>query len=180
MSIITLSDLKEFLNITSTTNDSELYGKIEVAQDVVQGIVGVLSPATVAEIHYSLISDVLVLRNSPVSAVTAVSMRYLSSLFSVFDPALFTLDPVAGLLRIADGSRFYGDVSVAYTTGSAVIPAAVREATLVIAGHIWETQRAATAPRRPDNSPPVAGLGYAIPSRAVELLSPFQRGPKVA
>lgn len=180
MAVVTLTELKTFLNITLATNDDELMGKIAAAQDVVQGIVGTLTPTTVTETHYGVNTDVLVLRQVPVSAITAVSMRYFAYDFAPFDILLFTLDTDAGLLRRSEGSRFFGDVMVSYTTGTLNVPTAVREAVLVVAGHLWETQRAASAPRRPDNSPPVVGMGYAIPSRAVELLAPFQKGPKVA
>ena len=180
MAIVTLTELKLFLNVTSSVNDGEMIAKIDAAQDVVQGIVGVLTPAAVTETHYGVNTDVLVLRKVPASAITAVSMRYFAYDFAPWDILLFTLDTDASLLRRSNGSRFFGDVIVSYTTGASTVPNAVREAVLVVAGHLWETQRAASAPRRPDNSPPVVGMGYAIPSRAVELLAPFQKGPKVA
>jgi hypothetical protein len=57
-------------------------------------------------------------------------------------------------------------------------------ATLIIAGHLWETQRGnspvASALPAEDYSPGVVGMGFAIPARAMDLLAPYLRPPNVA
>jgi hypothetical protein len=62
---------------------------------------------------------------------------------------------------------------------------AIREAILIIAAHLWETQRgtspSALSLQGADIGDAVSpGLGYAIPNRARELLEPYALGPVVA
>jgi hypothetical protein len=53
----------------------------------------------------------------------------------------YELDPDTGLVRVAGGDRFCGTYTVTYTAGRPTLPAAIRLAVLVIAEHLWETQR---------------------------------------
>jgi hypothetical protein len=162
-----LDDLKAHLNITDSDNDDELLGMLDAATDVTESIVGPLAGGTVTETHYGLSSDVLVLRQVPVAALVSVSGRLWP-------------DGALGTLRLVSGYRFAGDVTVTYTTGREA-PAAVRLAVLIIAAHLWETQRgsAPVGPLSTDDGT-VSGLGFAIPNRARELLAPFAYGPRVS
>jgi hypothetical protein len=73
---------------------------------------------------------------------------------------------------------------VTYTAGYDDLPADVSGAIVLIAAHLWETQRgsapSALALQDPNGfDPSTPGLGFAIPNRAKELLAAYIR-PAVA
>jgi hypothetical protein len=73
-------------------------------------------------------------------------------------------------------------VQVDYTTGYVPTPAAIRLAVLIVAAHLWETQRGTAALPQPgfDQVPTMAGgAGFAFPNRAKELLADYVRGQRV-
>jgi hypothetical protein len=102
----------------------------------------------------------------------------------------FTLNRAAGLLYDvpATGRR----VTVSYYTGGGLVPAAVTLATVIIAAHLFETQRLPgfeSGDSQPagfggaDGVPDsrfVSGSGFAIPRRAEELLRGYMRGSVIA
>jgi hypothetical protein len=159
-----LSDVKAHLNITSTDNDDELQLMLDAASETVRSLVGSITDdvAEVLPVHNGTIilsrrnvTDVLLHPDEPVSG--------------------FTVNHEAGLVY---GVPLIGRVSVTYSVGDGARPASLTLATLIIAAHLWETQRGA-APSGPlaadDDTGIVPGLGYAIPNRARELLEPFIR-----
>lgn len=185
MSVPNLADFEAHL--TGGGDESEKDDILESAISIVEGLVGPLETATVTERHRGISSDVLVLRQMPVASLTAISTRYgaTTAALTVGD---YELDADSGLLRAASGAGFRGDFDVTYTVGRADVPVAIREAILIIAAHLWETQRVpgASFGRVPGfggseaDVTPVAGQGYAIPNRAMSLLEPYLLGPTIA
>lgn len=184
MSLPTFTDLKAHLNITSTADDEELQDMLDAAVDIVTDIVGPFDdPASVTETHYALSSDVLVLRKMPVGTLTAVSSRY-GATTTPLVLGDYELDAATGIVRAVSGYFFRGTFTVTYTAGRTDTPAAIRLACLIIAAHLWQTQRGGGSlrPTFPGEEPdlsPVGVSGYAIPNRAKELLAPYMR-PSVA
>lgn len=176
MSLPTLDDLKAHLNDTGGADDAELLPMLDAAVEVVEGIAGPLSAGDVTETHYGVASRLLVLRKAPVSAVAAVSVTPAGGVATAWTADAYTLDGDLGALRSVAG-MFFGDVTVTYTVTPVATPAAVSLAILVVAAHLWETQRGAgpsPIPGQPDSGEVFApGVGYAIPNRARELLTPF-------
>jgi hypothetical protein len=141
----------------------------------------------VTETHYNVCSDVLVLRGCRWGRwCGVVPLRRVTTPLTLSD---YELDPDTGLVRRRLGTRFYGTYTVTYTSGRADLPAAIRLAVLIIAEHLFETQRRPGFTHRrpagfggadgiPDATNPV-GTGYAIPSRAQELLQPYMM-PRIA
>jgi uncharacterized phiE125 gp8 family phage protein len=175
-----LPDLKTHLNMTGTSNDAELQDILDAAIELVENIVGPLEPGTVTEVHRATSAvSTLVLRRVPVSALTAVSARYGSTVLTPLTLADYELDAATGIVRLVNGGYFAGDYVVQYTAGFGTVPASVRLATLIIAAHLWETQRgAAGSPLAQqqaeyDQAAPL-GLGFAIPARAQSLLEPYR------
>lgn len=172
-----LADLKAHLNISSSTNDDELADILDAAIELVENIVGPLEADGVTEIHSRVSSDVLVLRSMPAADLTSISFRagLSTTPLTLSD---FELDSTAGIVRVVTGSGFYGDYVVEYTAGFDTLPASVRLATLIIAAHLWETQRGMSPSAlalQPDVDQAVPqGVGYAIPSRAEALLEPYR------
>lgn len=188
MALPTVSDLKIHANITSTTDDVELQNHLDAAVDLVEGLIGPINPpSSVTETHYNVSSDVLVLRRMPVAALVSVSSR-VGATTTALTLADYELDAASGLLRVASGGRFYGSYTVSYTAGRVVLPPSIRLAVLIVAAHLWETQR---MPGMRDDVQPgfggadgvpdagSTGRGFAIPNRAQELLRTYML-PSVA
>jgi hypothetical protein len=176
---LVLADLKTHLNIdlSDTSQDSELQGFLDAAIDVAEGIVGPITVRSFTETHYGHAGGPLFLFRTPVESVESVANGY-----GPYSLVGLTADTSMGAVRSASSYGLRGDVTVTYTAGRATIPAAVRLAVLIIAAHLWETQRGA-APLPfgvNDVDAPTPGLGYAIPRRAEELLAPFATGPVLA
>lgn len=182
MSLPTLDDLRRHNNQTSTADDLELQNHLDAAVEVVEGLIGPIgSPAAVTETHYNVSGDVLVLRRMPVGALVSVSSR-VGATTTALTLADYELDAATGLVRVASGARFGGSYAVTYTTGRAVLPASVHLAVLIVAEHLWQTQR---MPGMEQTMPGFGGAdgipdagssvprGFAIPNRAQELLAPF-------
>jgi hypothetical protein len=189
VSLPTLTDLRAHSNKVSTADDEELQEVLDAAVEVVAGIVGPIdSPTAVTETHYNVCSDVLILKRMPVGSLLSVSLRY-GPMTTVLTPGTYELDTATGLVRAVCGAGFYGaytagfygTYTVTYTSGRDDLPAAIRLACLIIADHLWETQRGAApvGPLGTDDTFATPGSGYAIPNRARELLAPYVR-PAVA
>lgn len=178
MPLPNLTDLKAHANSTDAADDAELQDMLDAAVGIVAGIVGPLVSETVTETHYGATSPLLVLRKAPVTELLSLSIQRPGGTVSTYLVDDYLLDGELGVVRSATGWVFSGDVTVSYTAGRADIPAPVSLAILVVAAHLWETQRGiAPTPlqlQQPDVGEAFApGIGYAIPNRARELLAPY-------
>ena len=167
-----LEDVKAHLDITSAANDDELLLMLDAASEMVRSIVGSFSPVAVTE-QVAATGGTALLRQRPAFDATVVDY-YGATLTG------FTLNSAAGLIYGLPSA--YGPLTVTYTAGGSDVPASVTLATLIIAAHLWETQRGA-APVGPLAAEDVAlapGIGFAIPNRARELLEPFVGSAQIA
>jgi hypothetical protein len=161
--LATLAQLKTHLNITRNTDDAELGLMLEAAEDVVRSMIG--AAGSVEETV------------TPVAGTVLLSGRPVSDfLFTSVNLSGYSLDSAAGLvLDVA----YEGPLDVSYTVGSESVPVAVTLATLIIAAHLWETQRgtspSALALQGVEDPSATLGVGYAIPNRALQLLQPYLR-----
>jgi hypothetical protein len=163
-----LTDLKAHLNMASTRDDGELLDMLDAADEVVRGLVGSFAASSVVE-RVAVFDGTALLSRKPSGAV------------DLGDVTGFTVNAAAGLLQevpAPNGAR----LTATYGTGGEPVPAAVRLATVIIAAHLWETQRgtASPSPLSPDDVAPGFGAGFAIPNRAKELLAPYTRPVQVA
>jgi hypothetical protein len=169
--IVSLAELKEHFNIpaTDTSHDAELPQYAASATEVVEALVGPVARRTVVEDHIGALGDTLFLRQRPVIELTSVNGQLTGTeSYAVEDLDVFT---GAGLLRRLVGGTFAGPLRVTYVAGRTIVPERYKMAALIIARHLWETQRGAGGPRLGGyNEAPVPGFGFAIPRRAAELL----------
>lgn len=180
MSLPTVDDLKAHLD-PGDSGDAELTDFLDAAVEAVEGIVGPVGLATVTETHYGVSSDVLVLRQMPVAALVSVSSRF-GATTTALTLADYELNLAAGIVRQVSGSGFYGNYTITYSVGREVVPASIQLAILIIAEHLHETQRMpGQTSDRPAGFGGIDGVadagfmprGFAIPSRAQELLRPY-------
>lgn len=182
MALPNLTDLKRAAQIpaVSTADDEELADALDSAVEMVAGIVGPLLPATVTEVHRNVNSAELVLRKTPVAALTSVSARYGSTL-AAQPVGNYELDAETGIVHSLPGSRFWGTYVVEYQAGREFLPASIRSAILIVAEHLIEAQH---VPMQGEEAMPPGfsggidavtptGRGFALPNRAIELLRPY-------
>jgi hypothetical protein len=167
----TLADVKAHLNKTTTAADGELTLMLDAAEDVVRSLVGSFAPVTVTE-RVAVTGGTVLLSRVPTGAVTLTDADGTA---------------VTGFVTSAEARVLYevatwrSHLTASYPAGAGAVPPAVTLATVIIAAHLWETQRgtspSALALQQPDADPGafVGSAGYAIPSRAKELLEPFVR-----
>lgn len=180
MPIITVDDLKTYLNKSSTGDDAELQGFVDAAERMVVQRVGEVSPVAVTEDHYDT-NRVVLLDRMPVLSVQTVTTYPGGQVVAEAD-----------LVSGVDGWRLDGwsllmpspaqMVRVAYTAGRAEVPGNIRLAALELAGHLWRmTQNGQGGGIRPqfNESQPFAP-SYAMPYRVLELLHGELLPPVVA
>lgn len=162
---VTLAEVKAHANISGTTDDTEINRFRLVAQEQVEALIGPVLWRTVTETTHAH-DKVVVLASAPVVSVESLT----SSGAAVTG---YTLRKPSGLLT---GVSATGDLSVSYTAGRSEAPESVRVAAMIIAEHLWRTQRGNAPSALPaDVDPEVVslGAGFAIPRKAAELLAPY-------
>ncbi len=171
MRLVTLTDVKNTVNVTGSTDDNELERAALAAEALVLGECRpIFSQTVVTEPVDVSPTGLVLLPDHPVNSVTAV-------IDAVGAPVSFTARPGSGQVLV----RARGAVVVTYTVGSATgsrdVPADVSEAVLIVVRHLWESQRGRG--RRPRSVPAEADLdlppGFAFPAAARELLRPYLR-----
>jgi len=171
-----LTDLKAHLNIgeSSSVDEAELDDILDAATELVQSMVGSFDVATVTE-TVAVYGGTVLLSQAPTGAVAVVDYYGNAVTGS-------TVNVTARLLYVP---AVYGPVTVTYPAGTGFVPAGVRLATLIIAAHLWETQRGVSpSPLSLQGADvgefSVPGLGFAIPNRARELLAPYVQSTQLA
>lgn len=155
--IVTLAQVKTFLNKTQTTDDAELSQFITAASVMWNRKVGPVSGTPSFDERYDGGNPTISLRNIPVLTVTAV----VESWGSTFSKTLtqnepdsgsgsaydYSIDLTSGLLtRRAMGVAVpfvagIHNIHVTYTAGYSTAPDDVQHAILLLVAHMWETQR---------------------------------------
>jgi hypothetical protein len=199
--MISLADAKEQLNKSATssnpgsTDDAELMGFIRSASYAVNHMTGYTvrtgfsewltpdwgTPGPNLGVYGSGYVS-LTLARSPVLSVESITpMFYGVAALSLVG---VSLDGEAGVLWLPTNQLFLGPCTVQYTAGRSFVPANLQSACRVIVQHLWDTQRgpAVKGFLGGDDTVMVPGIGFAIPSRAVELMaqSPFHAAPGFA
>lgn len=173
--VASLTDLKAHLNITtsSTAQDDELTHVLTAASELVSKIIGgPLAVTTVTE-RYSTTSSVLVPSQRPLVSVTSATADWGGTV----DASSYVVDTYSGTITSRYGT--WGSGTLVYTAGLSQVPERVRLAGLIIAKHLWETQRGSGRPGDGDNDSWNPTMGYAIPRRAQELLE-YDQIPGIA
>lgn len=171
MSVLTLAEAKEHLNITVDTYDDELTATIDAAEAIVGRLVGPLTPtSTTARVHGC--TRTLLLPSAP--ALTLTSVTPVES-GSPLDVASLLLDTNAGTVVFTDGRTWFWAraYDVEFDTGWAAdaLPADLLYAVKEMVRHLWKTQRGAM--QRPGSGDAPPPPGYLIPNAVAELLDPY-------
>lgn len=169
----TLEQLKRHLNKTSSADDDELQDVLDAATEVVESLTGMAFGAEPVTERVTIARGVAVLSRRPVIGPVSVDGSPVGE---------DSIDRPAGL--VYDLHTYYRrSAEATYTAGNGVVPASVMLACLIIAGHLWDTQRGTTlsplSQQDLDTGQGFVGAGFAIPNRAKELLEPYLASPAV-
>lgn len=179
--ILSLADAKQYLRLTSTTEDDELRSWIESITAGIEGTCGPVIVRTVTERVDFRRASTIALRANPV--IELVSVASLLSGDSGYDTGELDVDPGTGVVRRLDGGMLVGPLVFTTRVGRLVVPASLTAAARIILRHLWQTRQ---GPQRPqlgtgdfDVNEPAQGFGYAIPNRALQLMEPYRLPPGV-
>lgn len=168
-----MAQAKVHLNIpTATTSfDTEVTTFVDVASALVEGYADRVFSLNTSSQLFNGGTDTFILRQSPVTTVTAVVTDG-----TTLDSSAYDVDIANGIVRTVTAQPVgTANVSVSYTAGSATIPALAQHATLETVRHLWQTQRGSMGARNPLNGDDyVAGMGFSLPRRVMELLDPLR------
>jgi hypothetical protein len=171
VSVLTLAQAKTHLNITVTTDDTELQTIIDSAEAVLTRYCGPLEETVTTERSPGGVYT-LVLRKSPVISLVSVT-PYQGAALTLTD---LYLDPATGLVTYNSGAAFTSMYyTVVYSAGRSSCPADLLQAVKELVRHMWDTQRGRLAPGGPRASDSASntlpGAGYLLPFRVQELIA---------
>lgn len=178
--LIDLAEARQQLNIEGDRHDTEIAYYVQAATAPVEDVVGPVLPREVTEIQPG--GRVLVLNRPPVLSLTSLTPVLTGGTgYAVTD---LDVDGETGIVRRLDGGGFAGPLRVVYRAGRDEVPPHVGLAARIIVGHMWETQRGHGGARpgfgSDEDMIPTPSMGFIIPRRAMELLTPDKLGPVVA
>lgn len=176
--LFSLNDAKNFLNISTTTNDAKIRDLLESTTAAVEHQVGPVVQQTRVELYDPCGSYTLVLRAAPIVSVT--SMEPVMTGGAAYDVSNMDVDTATGIITNINGQGFYGPLRITYVAGRSIVPAAIRDAGRIILKHLWDIHNGLSGlPRLNEANDPgsgvILGMGYAIPNRALQLLHPYMR-----
>lgn len=186
MTLLTLADAKAQLNIAAanTQYDAELQDYVDAVSRVVQspqwppGIGPIDNQAVTEVVSLAERGRALLLSTMPVVSVDLMTSVYDGGTYDV--TALYVENAYSGVVR---HKRHWpiigiGPWTVGYTVGrGGVASKSANLAGRIIVAHLWETQRGRSGGRGPSaNSEAATAIswgpsGFAVPNRALELLS---------
>ncbi|MGP3684152.1 hypothetical protein ACTVZO_05460 [Streptomyces sp. IBSNAI002] len=185
--ILSLADGRRHLQIPAgdTAADEQMRGWLESVTELVESFCGPVVRRTVVDDYDIQRGGVprLALRRVPVLSVTS-AVEVLTGSPS-YDAVALTVDS-NGILRRLDGGLLHGLLRITYVAGRTVVPANLSSAARIILQHLWRTQYGASRALAGLGggedfavTEPIAGFGYAIPNRAMQLMEPHRLPPAV-
>lgn len=181
--IVSLADTKNYLNITTTSDDDELRGFIGTATAVIESYVGAVSRRTVVEKYNGdWNKPAIALRSRPIISVGSV----VEGQITLVAETDYTLTDTGMLVRVAGPNTnlyprgwVYGinNVVVTYDVGRPVIGENILEAAKELIRWNWRPQRGGDGPSfdggTTDVANPTGGqivLGFYVPNSVLERL----------
>lgn len=178
MALLELDDAKEQLDLLSGEDDDELLVFINGLTAVIERHTGPVEVREVVEmIEGHGIS--MCLTHIPALTLTSVAPTMGGDALDVAD---LVLDARKGVVYRKGGS-FAGTLwTVTYMAGRMIVPPTITLAARLLLAHMWRTKNGSGRGPADDFSvsDPDPSLGYAVPTRVLQLLEPFKLPPGVA
>lgn len=168
--LLSLSEVKRHLNITSSTYDDELRDYVESATEIVESYTGPIVQRT----YTSRVQggrEVIILPHTQILSVTAFT-----SILSGTTPvqiANLSIDGEAGDIYCKNSGGFPGGAyTITYTVGRTTVKSNWLTSAKIIIKHMWETRLGGLpSGQGDDRGYVVTGSGYLVPFRAIALLN---------
>jgi len=174
---ISLAEAREYLNLNDTADDTELLIYLETACNLAELVADrtFARRTQVDTISSDGCESTLHLTKRPVLSVTTVTERgttLTANTGYAYDPNYGHVYRMAGTYERGVWAAGTRSNVVTYVAGYAIIPPAVRQATLSILRHLWDTQRTRPGSGRPARSDEyqVPGTNWFIPNKARDVL----------
>ncbi len=195
--VIGLDEAKEQLSITSNKADEELRTWLGATTEVIEHYVGDVVARTHTEVHNGGGVHIATF-HAPIISVTSLTEYIGNMVYTLTNqppgqsvsPYGFSVDnPSGGIITRRTVGSYpmafmpgIGNIAITYTAGRLSVPYAVQGAARLIVQHLWTTRRGAMPLPSPGGGDVsvVPGIGYAVPTKAVELLERYQRQPGIA
>jgi len=185
--IVTVTEAKLHLNITATSDDTELQYFIDAATKRIEkaDLAGPVVQRTVTD-YLDGGSCAVLLTSAPVASITSVT-EYTGNTGATLSAVTrgtgtgdgYLINTTTGLLtRLVSGYDYpfisgTQNVKVVYEAGRTAVPDDARLATLMLIQHLWSTSQRGSGGRRATaggmDEMVISGAGYAVPNRVREL-----------
>lgn len=192
---MTLAEAKTGLNKLSSVDDTELQGYIDAATEAIQSITGPIASVTRTEKHDGG-DPVVMLRVRPVLAITTVTEfrgTGAGTVLAEHTPGSavdgYLLDADIGQLIRCTATGYPRpfwpgplNVVVAFSAGYAQTPPTVKQATLVLIEHLWQSTQNRGGRPQPGGAPSPGGpvTPHALPWLVEELIAPYVKTPEIS
>ncbi|MGW0647890.1 head-tail connector protein [Streptomyces umbrinus] len=184
MALLTLEEAKAQLDIDGTGDDVELQAYIDALTAPIERHIG---PVEVREFTETIEGRSASVCLSHIPAVALVSVEPAVDEGDALELSKLVLDGATGIVRYRGGT-FAGTLwRWVYTAGRTEEMPTINLAARILLQHLWRTQygasRGLSAVGGGDDfnvTEPIAGWGYAIPNRVLQLLEPYKVPPGVA
>ena len=185
LGIVSLQEVKEYLNIpaTTTTSDEEIRRYMDAANDLAEQYTGViLGQKTYSnEVYDGVNADAIRLRSPKAIAITSVVENGVT-----IPSSGYYLDPTGQRLYRLGSNTLYasnnygywapgvGNILITYRAGFVNPPMAAKQGVLEIIRHLWQSQRGGMniMSRNASGDELYSTPTYSLPRRAMELLDP--------
>ena len=145
MNLTSLSNVKDFLNITDANSDTILNGYLETISKYIEHFCNrVFDSATYTEYHSGDRSYRVFVKNPPIVCITSVhddtGREY--GITSLIDPTQYTFDSVAGIIKFdLQLSRWENNIKVVYVGGYSSLPVDLELAARLLVSAKWLEQQ---------------------------------------
>ena len=142
--LVSLADAKTFLKISASSEDSVIEDFINRASIWANDYTGRrLKSRSNSDVYDGDGSDILLLRDYPVNAVTSFQIVDEPVPLIIYED--FSLNAENGIIKTKNGrmvTKGFQNVSLTYTAGYSTPPETIKEAVLLYVGHLYRRQYA--------------------------------------
>lgn len=172
VTVASLEELKTFLNRSGAdrdVDDNELRMFLGSATRIVEYLCGPISVQTYTE-RFVPANGVIIPRHHPLVSVTSITDDF-GATVNLADVTSCIIDTDLNIIYLR--RQQFATGLMVYKAGRAAIPDTAKQAGLIIAQHMWQTQNGGAGLPFPGDTTQVviSGVGYSIPNRAKELLA---------
>jgi hypothetical protein len=174
--VASMEEFKAQLRRADTTDDLMLRSYLVSATDVAEwAIGGPMAPTTFTELTM-IRSWWVAPKYRPLISVTSITPE----LGGVLDSSAYVVDTNRNGIRVRWGA-LAGWYTLVYRAGLSIIPERVKLGGLIIAQHLWQVENGGGGLPFPGaNDTQYVPMGFAVPSRALELLGAGSLVPGIA